>query len=63
MEDRQFTEMDLRSMLKAAGDYRRGPIAGRFIVETRHKGRRWEVVVEPDLDIELLVVVTAYPVD
>jgi hypothetical protein len=31
-------------------------------VEARHASRRWEVIVEPDPDAELLVVVTAYPV-
>ena len=62
MEDRQFTEVELRGMLEAAVDYRLGPLSGRFIVETRHKRRRWEVVVEPDHGAELLVVVTAYPV-
>jgi hypothetical protein len=63
MEDRRFTELELRSMLETATDYHRGPVAGRFVVETRHKRRSWEVVVEPDHELELLVVVTAYPVD
>ena len=61
MRDRSFTEVDLRSMLEVATSYRRGS-AGRFVVETRHRRRRWEVVVEPDAGTQSLVVVTAYPV-
>jgi hypothetical protein len=62
MVDRRFTEVDLRSMLERANGLRRDVIVGRWVVETRHRQRRWEVVVEPDRDARLLVVVTAYPV-
>jgi len=31
-------------------------------VESQRRGRSWHVIVEPDLDESLLVVVTAYPV-
>ena len=34
----------------------------RWIVATRYRRRLWEVVVEPDPATELLVVITAYPV-
>jgi hypothetical protein len=37
-------------------------VPGRFVVYTRHAARRWEVIVEPDEGLQLLVVVTAYPV-
>lgn len=30
---------------------------------TRHRGRSWEVIVEPDSEDRLLIVVTAYPVE
>lgn len=62
MADRRFTEVDLRHMLERATNFRRDLIEGRWIIETRHRLRRWEVIVEPDFDAELLVVVTAYPV-
>jgi len=62
MADRRFTEVDLRSMLESARGYRRAPMAGRWVLETRHRSRSWEVVVEPDEEEELLVVITAYPV-
>ena len=52
MEDRDFTEIDLRTMLE-----------GRWVIETRHRRRRWEVIVEPDPTVQRVVVVTAYPVE
>lgn len=47
-------------MARADG-YRTDAFVGRWVVETRHRGQTWEVIVEPDPDDELLVVVTAYP--
>jgi len=32
-------------------------------VETSHGSRSWEVIVEPDPEDRLLVVITAYPVN
>jgi hypothetical protein len=60
MEDRGFTEVNLRRMLETAHSFRRDVIEGRFIVETRFRGQPWEVVVEPDEVEHLLVVVTAF---
>ena len=62
MEDRRFSEVDLRTMLVRARAYRRDVVEGRWIIETRHAGQAWEVIVEPALEAELLVVVTAYAV-
>jgi hypothetical protein len=62
MEDRGFNEVDLRTMLKQASILRPGIMEGRWVVETRHAGRRWEAIVEPDEEMALLVVVTAFPV-
>jgi hypothetical protein len=50
-------------MLHDAAGYHPDVVSGRFGVETRHAGRPWEVIVEPDYDESLLVVITAYPVD
>ena len=61
MVQRDFTEIDLRSMLAAAKGYRADVVAERWIIETRHRGRAWEVIVEPDVAERLLVVITAYP--
>lgn len=63
MEDRDFTEVDLRAMLEVAAGFRADMVDGRFIIETRHRGARWDVIVEPDLVDSLLVVITAYRVN
>ncbi|PYN72725.1 MAG: hypothetical protein DMD96_34275 [Candidatus Rokuibacteriota bacterium] len=63
MTDRRFSEIDLRRMLERAATYREDVVDGRWVIETRrHRGRAWEVIVEPDPERQLLVVVTAYPV-
>ena len=62
MEDRCFNEVDLRAMLERASNYRRDSVVGRWVIDTRHAGRVWEVIVEPDDASALLVVVTAFPV-
>lgn len=63
MVDRRFTEVDLRRMLADARDIRPDGAPDRWVAETRFRRRAWEVVLEPDSTAELLVVVTAYPVD
>jgi hypothetical protein len=62
MEDRRFNEVDLRAMLERASSYRPDVVEERWVIETRHAGRVWEVIVEPDADLRLLVVVTAFAV-
>lgn len=62
MGDRSFTEVDLRSMLERGQKFRSDIVEGRWVIETRHARRRWEVIVEPDAESELLVIVTAYAV-
>jgi hypothetical protein len=63
MEDRGFNEVDLRRMLEHATGHSPDIMAGRFVIEAWHAGRSWAVIVEPDEKRQLLVVVTAYPVD
>lgn len=63
MVDRRFSEVDLRSMMSVAMDLHEDHEAGRWVVETSHDARRWEVIVEPDPTDQLLVVITAYPVE
>lgn len=62
MIDRAFTEVDLRGMLERATGLREDIVDGRWLVETWHRGKPWAVIVEPDAELQLLVVVTAYPV-
>jgi hypothetical protein len=63
MLDRRFTDVDLRRMLEHAGGYRADVVEGRWVIDTRHSKKDWEVIVEPDDAQKLLVVVTAYPVE
>lgn len=63
MEDRRFTEIDLRAMLGRATVLEREALPGRWLVTTRHRGRGWSVIVEPDPILEVIVVVTAYPAE
>lgn len=62
MADRDFTELDVRSMLHRATRVRRDVEPGRWIASTHRRRRRWEVIVEPDLEVQVLTVITAYPV-
>jgi len=61
MEDREFTELDLRAMLHRALGFQPDHMDGRFAIRTDHRGRPWHIIVEPDPEDRLLVVVTAYP--
>jgi len=49
-------------MLEHARAYRRDIVEGRWVIVARHRRHPWEVIVEPDFDARLLVVVTAYAV-
>ena len=63
MEDRDFTEVDLRAMLHGAAGYHADVTPGRFVIETEFRRRSWAVIVEPDSIERLLVVITAYRID
>jgi hypothetical protein len=60
MAERDLSEIELRRMLSIAAGFRRDVVPGRWIIETRHKRKSWEIIVEPDSDAQVLVVVTAY---
>jgi hypothetical protein len=63
MEDREFNEVDLRRMLEHASAHRADIVDDRFVIDARHAAKRWEVIVEPDSERALLVVITAYSVE
>jgi hypothetical protein len=63
MEDRDFTEIDLRTMLEQTQDYSPDVVEGRWVIATHHCQQLWHIIVEPDPVEQLLVVVTAYPVE
>lgn len=50
MVDRDFTEIDLRMMYDRAKNYRRDYVPGGWVVETKHRRQRWEIIVEPDFN-------------
>ena len=62
MRDRSFGETDLRDMLERATSFRADFMPGRWVVETTHLARKWEVIVEPDGAARVLIVVTAFAV-
>ena len=63
MDDRGFNEVELRRMLEHAEGHEPDIVEGRFVIAARHGGRPWDVIVEPEADRRLLVVITAYPVE
>lgn len=50
-------------MLEYATSYKSDILEGRFVIDAKHRGAPWEVIVEPDEVRRLLVVITAYPVE
>ena len=60
MEERDFTEIDLKAMMKRAHGFKPDEIEGRYVIQTRHRHADWSVIVEPDEEDHLLVVITAF---
>ena len=60
MVRRGFGETDLRTMLADADSLAPAGAPDRWLVGTNWQARNWEIVVEPDPDRRILVVVTAY---
>lgn len=61
MEERETSEVELRTMLEDATRILPARRPGRWIVHTRLAEWPWIVVVEPDPESELLMIVTVYP--
>lgn len=62
MEQRGVPEVDVRAMLERAVGYEASVVEGRFMIPAVHSKQPWNVIVEPDLNARLLVVVTVYEV-
>ena len=60
MEERGLTDVELRAMLHEADAFRLDVVPGRVVIDCRSGEQAWEVIVEPDLNERLLVVITAY---
>ena len=62
MLQRDFTEIDIRTMLMSISSLRPDVLPGRWLARASWKRRRWDIVLEPDQARSLLVVVTAFPI-
>ena len=62
MEQRGVTEIDVRAMLEQTTAFEPSVVEGRFMIRVARNSRSWIVIVEPDNDASLLVVVTVYEV-
>lgn len=60
MLERDFNEVDLRQMMQIASAMRADLADDRWVIQTRLRQNTWEVIVEPDHEKRILVVVTAY---
>ena len=58
MEQRGVTEVEVRAMLERATAFEPNVVEGRFMIPVRHAQGPWIVIVEPDAEEKLLVVVT-----
>lgn len=62
MVDRQFNEVDLRLMLEHASGYHEDQAPDRWVIETIHDKKPWQIIVEPIPEERTFVVVTAFAV-
>ena len=62
MEQQGVTEVEVRAMLERATGFGASVVEGRFMIHTRRGQGPWVVIVEPDTEARLLVVVTVYEV-
>ena len=60
MEERGFSETELRAMLDDATAVAAARRPGRWLISTRLGREPWVVVVEPDAEEQIVYVVTAY---
>jgi hypothetical protein len=61
-EQRSVTEIELRATLGAIDWVRTERCEGWFMISVARNNRLWIVIVAPDTDASLMVVVTAYEV-
>ena len=62
IEQRGVTEVEVRAMLERATRFEASVVQGRFMIHTRRGQGPWVVIVEPDAEARVLVVVTVYEV-
>ena len=63
MEERGFSEVELRAMLEDATSLSPARRKGRWLADTHFRGRPWVVVLEPDVADQITYVITAFSRD
>lgn len=63
MEERGLSEQGLRYMLGKVTELVPDVEPGRWIAEGRTERQKWRIIVEPDEDDSVIVVITAYPIE
>ena len=63
MVQRDFSEIELRTMLHGAHNFENDAVFGRFKIKSKLKGKSWEIIVEPDSIEKLLVIITGYQIE
>jgi hypothetical protein len=56
------TEVEVRAILERATGFEPSVVEGRFMIHSRRGQSLWVVIVEPDAEARLLIVVTVYEV-
>ena len=63
MIQRSFTEIELREMFDRVTSFHPDKEIGRYVAMSTLCSTNWEIILEPDFDEKLIVVVTAYPIE
>ena len=63
MAERRLSELDVREMLEDARQLHRSTEPGRWGVYARFRRRTWEVILEPELEVQVTTVVTVFELD
>jgi hypothetical protein len=50
-------------MIESYTELQSDHVAGRWVIITRYESKQWNVIVEPDFVDEVVVVITAYPLE
>ena len=62
MIERGFSEVDVREILEEAIALSPGSRPDRWVAKCLWRGKRWDVILEPDPTVRVVVVVTGYRV-
>jgi hypothetical protein len=64
MVQRNFTEIDIRTMLENAIQIKQDHNQhGRWIIVSKLDKVMWEIIVEPDIEEQLIILITAFPIE